>query len=105
MDETSFHKLADQWLNTAEDILEGVVALDIEYQHGVLTVVLPSGQTFVVNKHAPMKQLWLSSPLSGGLHFSYNETQRKWTLADGRELGHMLTHDLAHFGQTGIRFP
>jgi frataxin len=105
MNESAFHILADQWLAMAEDVLEGVETLDVEYQHGVLTVVLPSGPTFVVNKHAPMKQLWLSSPISGGLHFSYNDRFGKWTLADGNELGDMLRGDLAKLGQTGIIFP
>lgn len=95
MQENDFHRAADDWLTTAADVLEEVdTALDVECHDGILTVALPSGQTLLVNKHAPSRQLWLSSPLSGGLHFSYDATVKRWVLADGRELGQVLSQDL-----------
>jgi frataxin len=34
-----------------------------------MTVALADGRQFVLNKHAPNRQLWLSSPVSGAHHF------------------------------------
>jgi frataxin len=95
MKESDFHRLADHWLTTAADVLEEADAsgsLDVEYQNGALTVICPSKKTFVISKHAPTQQLWLSSPISGGLHFSYTDSH--WALADGRILDTLLSKEL-----------
>lgn len=96
MEESEFHKLADSWLLAAQDALEDADeqgALEAEYEAGVLTIQLDGGQVYVVSKHAPSKQLWLSSPISGGLHFDY-DTANRWTLKDGRELSALLASEL-----------
>lgn len=71
MDESQFHTLSDQWFTRIFDALEGLDALEVEYGQGILTVETSAGKTFVVSKHAPSKQLWLASPVSGGLHFPH----------------------------------
>ena len=45
---------------------------DINLEDGVLEVCLETGETYLLNRHQPTKQLWLSSPKSGAWHFSYN---------------------------------
>ena len=66
--------------------------IDCELGGGILTLAFPGGKQIIVNKHAPSKQLWLSSPLQGGLHFSYDND---WVLADGRTLASLLASDIA----------
>ena len=104
MDESTYHALAEKWLTTAEDVLEAVEDFEVEHQYGVLTVILPSGKTFVINKQTPARQLWYSSPISGGLHFSYNAQAQQWTLSDGRELGDIFAKDLAMLGGVVLSF-
>ena len=38
---------------------------DVNYSSGVLKLDMTNGKTYVLNKQAPNKQLWLSSPFSG----------------------------------------
>jgi len=95
MNETEYHKLADKTLEAIADALEDADAkgqLELEQQGGVLTIALSGGKQFVVSKHAPSQQVWLSSPVSGGLHFSYDGAQ--WALADGRVLEMLLYSEL-----------
>ena len=68
MSEAAFESLADSLLAALE---EGIGAhADAELQGGVLTVDGDDG-TWVVNKHAPTRQIWLSSPKSGARHYAF----------------------------------
>src|SRR5690242_12023548 len=96
MNETEFHHFADRTLITLLDTLEETDqagGLEVEFENGVLSVTLASGKQLLVSKHAPSKQLWLSSPLQGGLHFDYRNEQ--WMLAGGHTLQQALMQDLA----------
>lgn len=95
MEESQFHRFADKTLDAlveALELLDSDGSLEVESQHGVVTIELGNGKQFVISKHASSRQIWVSSPLSGGLHFS--ALGSKWVLADGRELGSVLSHDL-----------
>lgn len=93
-----FHALADAELNRWVDALEEADAngqLELELQGGILTLVLPAGKTLLLSKHAVSEQLWLSSPLSGGLHFGRDTVHQAWRLPDGRSLEEVLRTELA----------
>lgn len=95
--DTAFAALADISLHHLSDAIEALDedgALDVELINGILTVEFPSGRQFVVNKHGPSQQIWLSSPLSGGLHFSYDKMAREWALPDGRRLETLLKAEI-----------
>ncbi|SJZ41761.1 frataxin [Enhydrobacter aerosaccus] len=75
MTDTSFENLADSLLEALE---EGIGDhADAERQGGVLTVEGPDG-TWIVNKHAPTRQVWLSSPKSGARHFAFDTQSGLW---------------------------
>ena len=44
--------------------------LEVDLEGGILTIELPDGATYIVNKHAPNREIWLSSPKSGVWHFA-----------------------------------
>ena len=71
IDESTFQTLADETLARMMDTLEEAVGdqLDIDLQDGILTIELDSGSQYVINKHAPNRQIWMSSPVSGASHF------------------------------------
>ena len=97
MQESHFHHLADSWLTASQDALEDADTqgvLDVDCEQGALTIALQSGAVYVVSKHAPSCQLWLSSPVSGGLHFAYDESSGAWRLPDGRTLPIVLSQEL-----------
>ncbi len=50
-------------LETASD------ALEVDFDAGNLTIVLPDGGQYLLNKHYIHREIWLSSPRSGAHHF------------------------------------
>jgi frataxin len=83
MSEQAFETLADSLLESLEEEID-----DSELQGGVLTVELDAG-TWVVNKHAPTRQIWLSSPKSGARHYAFHEPTGLWK--DTRGSGDLLS--------------
>ena len=75
MSDSAFETLADSLLATLEDALGDHV--DAELQGGILTVEADAG-TWIVNKHAPTKQIWLSSPRSGAKHYAFDAGAGQW---------------------------
>jgi frataxin len=52
---------------------------EVEETEGILKIVLVgNNNTILLNLHAPSSQIWLSSPLTGALHFSWDDQQEKW---------------------------
>ena len=81
LSESAFQDLADRLLGALEDGIGG----DAELQAGILTVEREAG-IWIVNKHAPTRQIWLSSPLSGARHFAWHG--KAWI--DTRGTGELL---------------
>jgi len=48
--------------------------LDVELSDGILYITLPSDEQYVINKHGPSKQIWLSSPITGASYYNYDES-------------------------------
>lgn len=81
LDETAFEKLATVTLNRLAEAIETALAdhVEVEFQGGILTVELDDGGQYVINKHGPNRQIWLSSPKSGAWHFAWDEAGQVWT--------------------------
>lgn len=96
-DERAFATRADRTIAGLLDRIEAALGeADAELRDGILTVELPDGGTFVINKHAPSREIWLSSPKSGAWHFGWNEAQDAWVSTRGPETLHgVLSADLA----------
>ena len=92
MSDSSFESLADSLLAALE---EGIGAhADAELQGGVLTVEGNEG-TWLVNKHAPTRQIWLSSPQSGARHYAFDDGSGQWKdTRGGPELLALLSDEL-----------
>ncbi len=94
----NFEQLADAFLENTFSKLEQQDTeelLDVDLISGVLTITVEAdGGQFVINKHSASCEIWLSSPLSGGLHFK-NSNDNAWQLADGRNLEDILAADLS----------
>ena len=97
LSETSFVTIVEATLNRLSGMVEAFDeedVLEIEQSSGMLSIELPSGKQFVINRQIPTRQIWLSSPLSGGLRFDYDEDEKAWMLGDGRRLDTLLKADL-----------
>ena len=93
--------------NRTESGLEG---FDVEFGQGVLTILLGSEGTYVLNTQTPNRQIWMSSPVSGPWRYAWNPTNKKWTSTrDGHSLSERLSEEFTnifgepvsiHFGDT-----
>jgi frataxin len=93
MSDSAFESLADSLLAALE---EGIGShADAELQGGILTVDGDDG-TWVVNKHAPTRQIWLSSPRSGAHHYAFDAPSGQWK--DTRGGADLLGHLSAELG-------
>ncbi len=97
MDENRFLSIADQFLEELADQLdEGIGdAVDVELLAGILTLDLPQGGQYVINKHAPNRQIWLSSPVSGAWHFDYDGADWVSTREPRSEFLNLLATELS----------
>ena len=86
MSDSSFESMADSLLEALEEGLGNVA--DAELQGGVLTVEGDEG-TWVINKHAPTRQIWLSSPKTGAHHYAFDQGSGLWR--DTRGPGDLMT--------------
>jgi len=102
MDETRYHAIADATLmhcyDQLEDAFESGAIEELELQGGILTIQPLSGKIYLLSKHAPSRQLWLASPASGGLHFTFHEGEQHWHLPDSTLLYALLRRELAAEG-------
>ncbi len=99
LSETHFHAIADATLmhlyDQLEDAFERGDFEELDLNNGILTIEIADGRTFIISKHAPSCQLWLASPISGGHHFPYNETDACWRIESGTGLKELLASELA----------
>jgi frataxin len=97
MDEPEFERLAGKVLDRLmAEIEEQAEDLEVDLQGGILTIGLPDGGQYLLNKHAPNREIWLSSPVSGAWHFRH-EVEAGWistrTVDNARPILHRLLAD------------
>jgi len=73
MDERAFDTLADRTLQHLFAAIDAELKdADVDLRGGILTIALEDGRQYVINKHAPNRQIWMSSPVSGGSHYEHD---------------------------------
>lgn len=95
LDENQFHEIANEFLDQLFDQLDDQIGdrADVDMEDGILNVELDAGGTYIINKHAPNKQIWLASPKSGASHYEYKEDRWIGT-RDGADLQERLAEEL-----------
>lgn len=95
LDESRFTALADPLLERIADAVEDAFdKADADLHAGILTITLPGLGQYVINKHGPNREIWLSSPKSGAHHFGW--TGGKWvsTRDSGLELLSLIENEI-----------
>ena len=78
---------------------------DTKFDDGVLNVETEQG-TWVLNKQAPKRQLWLSSPISGPHHYDMVGDGAAWRSdRDGHLLHEKLTEELTQALEKTVEVP
>ena len=85
MDATTFENLAEKTLESLFEAIDDAIGddADVDFDNGILTVELEDGRQYVINKHAPNQQIWLSSPISGAAHYAYDQESKIWLSTRG----------------------
>ena len=77
MNDSEFHRLADQLWMTIEESLDdwdGDSDIDCEINGGVLTLSFENGSKIIINRQEPLHQVWLATK-QGGYHFDLQENE------------------------------
>jgi len=105
LDESTFQTIADRTLLAYQQAIEDALgdSLEIDLREGILTLELDSGAKYVINKHAPNRQIWMSSPVSGASHYAYDPERRQWvSTRGGGTLAETLAAELARATGTTV---
>lgn len=89
MNESEFNDIVDEVLIAIEDAVEDAcdkTGTDIDYEttSGILTLSFTNESQIIINRQAPLKQIWVAAK-QGGFHFDFNREAEQW-LCDGKEL-------------------
>jgi len=96
MNQAEFERRATEILDSLFEQIEDQLGdwLDVEMSGGILQIELPDGGAYVVNKHAPNREIWVSSPKSGAWHFA--DRDGAWHSTRGtEELTALISGELA----------
>ncbi|XP_062937068.1 frataxin, mitochondrial isoform X3 [Cynocephalus volans] len=109
LDETTYERLAEETLDSLAEFFEDLADkpytfedYDVSFGSGVLTIKLGGNLgTYVINKQAPNKQIWLSSPSSGPKRYDW--TGKNWVYShDGVSLHELLATELTEALKTKL---
>ena len=110
LSEADFHVLADATLASIELCATPLEDLsldgfDLTTSQGVLTLRLGEKGTYVLNKQAPNRQIWWSSPVSGPRRYVWDGAARRWVNSrDGSSLLGTLEAELAQLTGVALAF-
>lgn len=99
------------FMNQVHDTFQGLAEMlenqldehnDIDIREGFLQITFPSGHTWLLNRHGPTQEIWLSSPITGGLHFRFHGDIQRWisTRSSQDELFSFLERELSAFSNS-----
>ncbi|MDR3438000.1 iron donor protein CyaY [Telmatospirillum sp.] len=108
LDESSFHIIAGKTIDALAEAIDAELGddLDVEIEGEILTLDLADGGQYIVNKNAPLRQIWLSSPQSGAWHFAWDSEDECWRSTRGApiDLTDLLADELEAVTGTHISF-
>lgn len=107
LDQTAFQEKAEitlQALVDAVEIADEEGEIDIDFIEGVVNIILPDNQEYVINLHTPSRQIWVSSPFSGSTKFSYDPDEGEWLPEIGRNLRDFLSIEFSKSCNLDVEF-
>ena len=94
MEDSEFAKEVEEILNYIAEVVEAndpESEFEIDIRDGILHLITTCG-VFVINKQSAVKEIWLSSPLSGPYHFAKKDSS--WCSRNGAQLYEILSKEL-----------
>ena len=106
MSNADFLEIAEATLkNIANAIEEADSSFDLEVDAtgDSLNIEFADGSKYLINIHSGSEEIWVSSPLTGGSHFAYDENDGTWKDSDENDLLELITEELEDLGGVSIR--
>lgn len=105
MNQAEFERRAAEILDTMFEQVEEQLGdwLDVEMNGGILQIELPDGGAYVINKHAPNREIWVSSPSSGAWHFAAGDDGAWRSTRGTEELTALLAGELSAASGRAVR--
>ena len=75
MNDSQYHQMVDDiFIELEERLDECEVDIDYESAGGILTLIFVDQSKIILNKQAPLHQLWVATKFNGH-HFNYDQNQ------------------------------
>lgn len=75
MNEQEYHRIADEIMLSVEEAIDDIdFDLDYESAGGILTIDFPNKTKIIINKQAPLMQIWVATKFNGH-HFELKDGQ------------------------------
>ena len=89
MNESEFNDIVDDVFIAIEDSIEEAcdeTGADIDYEttSGILSLTFPNASQIIINRQAPLQQIWVAAK-QGGFHFEFNAETEEW-ICNGSDL-------------------
>ncbi|MEO8559162.1 MAG: iron donor protein CyaY [Rhodospirillales bacterium] len=97
MSDADFITQAEREIGFLAERLEELTGdvVDVDYEQDVLSLELDDGAQYVVNRQTPMKQIWLSSPVSGAWHYGRDAAGVWRATRDNKPMRELLSEELS----------
>ncbi len=78
---------------------------DVDFDNGILSIELSDARQYVISKNTPVRQIWLSSPLSGASHYAFDRKSGTWISTRNDDiLTTLLSGEFSQLSGTPITF-
>jgi CyaY protein len=75
MNDSQYNLLADDLLLAVEEAIDACgTDIDYESSSGILTLTFKNGSKIIINKQAPLHEIWVATKFNGH-HFAYENDQ------------------------------
>lgn len=92
-----------QHILTAIEEADSNFELDVDSTGDSISIEFQDGSTLLINTHTSTDEIWVSSPISGGSHFSYDENEEIWKDSSDTDLLELVTQELEELSGISIR--
>lgn len=106
MSNADFMEMAEEILQNIANAIEeadSAFELDVDTTGDSINIEFPDGSKYLINIHASSKEIWISSPLSGGSHFTYDDDDGTWKDSSENDMCELITEELEELGGISIR--
>lgn len=107
LDQSAYETIADRTLENIMRVIDEKLGelVEADLVAGILSIGMASGGCYVISKHTPNRQIWMSSPRSGASHFAYDGNQKKWVdTRGGTDLLERLASEFVAPGGARLKF-